>query len=421
MSNGRKQSKLISIAALALFGAGSCWSQSTFGEFTGTVHDPGGAVIAVCAVKATNVGTSAVRSAVTDSSGNYTLLNMEPGEYELSFTAPGFQVTKFAGLILQARQDIRQDARLSLAAQSQVVNVNEAAEAPINTEVSNIAETKVGRELTDLPVAIYSRSTGSTSAITTLTTQPGVETDASGNLSVAGNKPAMLTSSLDGISTISPKGAAPITELFPSFDGIAEIRVSEINNTAEFGGVSDITTISKSGSNSYHGGIYENLQNSYLNARNTFAATVPKLILNDYGGFLGGPVRVPRLYNGKDKTFFFMSYEGLQRPNQSIIIDSVPTAAMRTGDLSAYLPKTIVKNPFSSGTPFPNNQIPASLITPLSSAVLNYFDPLPNYGAAGAIANNYETAFPTPITSNQGDMRVDRNITPNQTAFARLT
>ena len=421
MSNGRNQSKLISIAALALFGAGSCWSQSTFGEFTGTVHDPGGAVIAVCAVKATNVGTSAVRSAVTDSSGNYTLLNMEPGEYELSFTAPGFQVTKFAGLILQARQDIRQDARLSLAAQSQVVNVNEAAEAPINTEVSNIAETKVGRELTDLPVAIYSRSTGSTSAITTLTTQPGVETDASGNLSVAGNKPAMLTSSLDGISTISPKGAAPITELFPSFDGIAEIRVSEINNTAEFGGVSDITTISKSGSNSYHGGVYENLQNSYLNARNTFAATVPKLILNDYGGFLGGPVRVPRLYNGKDKTFFFMSYEGLQRPNQSIIIDSVPTAAMRTGDLSAYLPKTIVKNPFSSGTPFPNNQIPASLITPLSSAVLNYFDPLPNYGAAGAIANNYETAFPTPITSNQGDMRVDRNITPNQTAFARLT
>jgi hypothetical protein len=414
-------SKTVLISALALFCACSGWAQSTFGEFTGTVHDPGGSVIPLCVVKATNVGTSAVRSVVTDSSGGYTLLNMEPGEYELSFEATGFQVTKVAGLILQARQDIRQDARLGLATQSQVVNVSEAAEAPINTEVSNIAETKVGRELTDLPVAIYSRSTGSTSAITTLTTQPGVETDASGNLSVAGNKPAMLTSSLDGISTISPKGAAPITELFPSFDGIAEIRVSEINNTAEFGGVSDITTISKSGSNSYHGGVYENLQNSYLNARNTFAATVPKLILNDYGGFLGGPVRVPKLYNGKDKTFFFMSYEGLQRPNQSIIIDSVPTAAMRTGDLSAYLPKTVVKNPFSSGAPFPNNQIPASLISPLSAAVLNYFYPLPNYGTPGAIANNYETAFPTPITSNQGDMRVDRNITSKQTAFARLT
>ena len=81
----------------------------------------------------------------------------------------------------------------------------------------------------------------------------------------------------------------------------------------------------------------------------------------------------------------------------------------------------MVKNPFSSGTPFPNNQIPASLITPLSTAVLNYFDPLPNYGTPGAIANNYETNAPTNITNNQGDMRVDRNITSKQTAFARMT
>lgn len=414
-------SKIISVSALVLLGAGTGWAQSTFGEFTGTVHDPGGSVIALCVVKATNVGTSALRSVVTDSSGGYTLLNMEPGEYELSFEAPGFQVTKFAGLILQARQDIRQDAHLSVATQSQVVNVNEAAEAPINTEVSNIAETKVGRELTDLPVAIYSRSTGSTSAITTLTTQPGVETDASGNISVAGAKPSMLSATLDGISTMSPRGSAPISELFPSFDSIAEIRVSEINNTAEFGGVSDITTISKSGSNAYHGGVYENNQVSRFDARNTFAATVPKLTLNDYGGFLGGPITVPHLYHGKDKTFFFMSYEGLQRPNKSVITDSVPTAAMRSGDLSVYLPKTAVKDPLNGGAPFPNNLIPTSRISPLSAAVLNYFYPMPNYGASSLIANNYQTQFPTPITSNQGDMRVDRNITSKQTAFARLT
>ena len=414
-------SKIISVSALVLLGAGTGWAQSTFGEFTGTVHDPGGSVIALCVVKATNVGTSALRSVVTDSSGGYTLLNMEPGEYELSFEAPGFQVTKFAGLILQARQDIRQDAHLSVATQSQVVNVNEAAEAPINTEVSNIAETKVGRELTDLPVAIYSRSTGLTSAITTLTTQPGVETDASGNISVAGAKPSMLSATLDGISTMSPRGSAPISELFPSFDSIAEIRVSEINNTAEFGGVSDITTISKSGSNAYHGGVYENNQVSRFDARNTFAATVPKLTLNDYGGFLGGPITVPHLYHGKDKTFFFMSYEGLQRPNKSVITDSVPTAAMRSGDLSVYLPKTAVKDPLNGGAPFPNNLIPTSRISPLSAAVLNYFYPMPNYGASSLIANNYQTQFPTPITSNQGDMRVDRNITSKQTAFARLT
>ncbi|HTS24448.1 MAG TPA: TonB-dependent receptor [Bryobacteraceae bacterium] len=395
--------------------------QSTFGEFVGTVHDPAGAVVSSCIVKVRNVGTSASRSTLTDGFGGYTVANLEPGDYEISMMAPGFEPVKFPAITLMARQTVRQDANLSLATQSQSVNVSAAMEAPINTDVSNIAETKIGRELTDLPVAIYSRASGSTSAITTLTTQPGVETDASGNLSVAGAKPSLLTSSLDGISTVSPKGAAPISELFPSFDSIAEIRVSEINNTAEFGGVSDITTISKSGTNTFHGGLYENNQTSALDARNTFAATVPKLTMNDFGVFVGGPVMVPKVYRGKDRTFFFASYEGLRRPNQAIVIDSVPTAAMRSGDLSVYLPKTVVKDPLASGTPFPNNLIPASRISPLSAGVLQYFFPLPNYGAANAITNNYETAFPTPIGSNQGDLRLDQNITSKQTVFARVT
>ncbi|MDR3702114.1 MAG: carboxypeptidase regulatory-like domain-containing protein [Candidatus Sulfopaludibacter sp.] len=382
--------------------------------------DPSGSLVPNCMVKAVNKGTSATRSTLTGASGDYTLVNMEPGEYEITVQAPGFEITRYSGLTLMARQTIRQDAHLALASQGQTVSVTAATEAPINTEVSSIAETKVGRELTDLPVAIYSRASGSTSAITTLTTQPGVETDASGNISVAGAKPSMLSSSLDGISTVSPKGSAPISELFPSFDTIAEIRVSEINNAAEFGGISDITTISKSGSNVFHGGLFENNQTSSLDARNTFAAAVPHLVMNDFGGFLGGPVTVPKLYHGTDRTFFFMSYEGLRRPNQAVIIDSVPTAAMRTGDLSIYLPKTVVKDP-TTGSPFPNNQIPANRISPLSSAAANYFFPLPNYGAANSLANNYETAFPTPISSNQGDLRVDRNITSKQTAFARLT
>jgi hypothetical protein len=407
----------ICLAGLSLLPA---FGQSTFGEFVGTIHDPAGSVVANCVVTARNIGTSAVRSTVTDGTGSYTLPNMEPGEYEITVKAPGFEIAKLSGITLMSRQTVRQDAHMALASQSQTVNVSVAAEAPLNTEVSSIAETKVGRELTDLPVAIFSRSSGSTSPITTLTTQPGVETDGSGNLSVAGGKPSLLTSSLDGISTVSPKGAAPISELFPSFDTIAEIRVSEINNTAEFGGVSDITTISKSGTNSFHGGVFENNQVSALDARNTFAATVPKLTMNDFGAFLGGPVSVPKLYSGKDRTFFFASYEGLRRPNSSIVINSEPTAAMRAGDLSVYLPKTPVKDP-TTGTAFPNNLIPLNRITPLSTAVLNYFDPLPNYGAPGAIANNYETTFPTPVSSNQGDMRIDRNLTSKQTIFARMT
>ena len=165
--------------------------------------------------------------------------------------------------------------------------------------MSNVAETKVGRELIDLPVAIASRAGGSTSPITTLTTQPGVQTDASGNISVAGSKPSMLSMTLDGISTSSAKTGAPIAELFPSFEGIAEIRVSEINNTAEFSGISDITTISKSGSNAYHGSVFENWQNQFMNARDPFAKNVPKLVMNDYGASFGGPISVPKLVSRK--------------------------------------------------------------------------------------------------------------------------
>ena len=413
--------RIVANCIFSLAFAGIAWGQSTYGEFVGTVLDPSGSAVPNCVVRAVNKGTSAARSTLTDTSGSYTLVNMEPGEYDITVQAPGFEVTKFAGIILTARQNIRQDAHLSVASQGQTVNVNAAAEAPISTEVSSIAETKMGRELTDLPVAIFSRASGSTSAITTLTTQPGVETDGSGNISVAGAKPSMLSASLDGISTISPKGSAPISELFPSFDTIAEIRVSEINNAAEFGGISDITTISKSGTNQFHGGLFENNQTSSLDARNTFAAAVPHLVMNDFGAFLGGPVTVPKLYQGTDHTFFFGSYEGLRRPNQAVIIDSLPTADMRTGDLSVYLPKTPVKDPLAGGTPFPNNQIPFNRIAPLSLAVLKYFDPLPNYGVANAVANNYETAFPTPIQSNQGDFRLDRNITRTQTVFARVT
>ena len=292
------------------------------------------------------------------------------------------------------------------------------AEAPINTEVSNIAETKLGRELIDLPVALGSRATGSTSAFATLTTQPGVETDNSGNISVAGANIDMLSMSIDGISTMSPRNSAPLTELFPSFDGIEEIRVSEVNNTAEYGGISDVTTISKGGSNQYHGSLFENHQNAAFAARNTFSATVPKLIMNDFGGSVGGPISIPKLYSGKDKTFFFLDWESLRLPFQQVLVESVPSVALRSGDLSVY-PAGTVRD--LNGTPYAGNQIPMSAMSPVSLAIQRELFPLPNTGAANSVVNNYVSNFPTPIKSDQGDTRVDQNITSKQQVFARFT
>ncbi len=397
----------------------AAWAQSTFGEFVGTVKDPTGSVIAGCAVTVKNLGTSAVRTVTTDTSGTYTVVNLEPGTYQITMEMKGFQTATYPNLGLLSRQTMRVDGALTLGTQSQSVEVNVAAEAPINTEVSSIAETKLGRELTDLPVALGSRANGSTSAFTTLTTQPGVEIDNAGGISVAGAKPSMLSMSIDGISSMSPRNSAPIAELFPSFDGIAEIRVSEVNNTAEFGGISDITTVSKGGSNVYHGGVFENHQNSAFAARNTFSSTVPKVIMTDFGAFVGGPLSIPKLYNGHDRTFFFATFEGLRLPSQQVLTETVPSVAFRNGDLSAYLP-TVVRD--LSGVPFPNNQIPLTSISPFSLAVMKYLFPLPNTGSAtGVPLNNYVQNFPTPKSSNQGDGRIDQNISSKQSVFGRFT
>ena len=393
--------------------------QSTSGSFTGIVNDPAGAAIPTCVVSLVNKGTSVKRDVVTGADGAYLFVNIDPGMYDLIFQAPGFQRSSVTGFELLARQSARVDTTLTIATQTESVTVT-AAVSTVQTEVSNVAETKVGRELIDLPVAIASRAGGSTSPITTLTTQPGVQTDASGNISVAGNKPSMLSMTLDGISTSSAKTGAPIAELFPSFEGIAEIRVSEINNTAEFSGVSDVTTISKSGTNAYHGSVFENWQNQFMNARDPFAKNVPKLVMNDYGASLGGPISVPKLYHGRDKTFFFADFEGLQLPRSTATTVSIPTAAMKAGDLSVYLPKTIVKDPL--GGTFPGNQIPLTRISDLSLRAMNFYWPMsPNTGAPGAIANNYVQNFPTTIVNNQGDFKLDHNITAKQTAFARFT
>lgn len=395
----------------------AAWGQSTFGEFVGTVKDPSGSVVANCKITATNTNTGAARTVLTDSLGNYVVVNLEPSEYVITMEAAGFETAKHTQVVLETRQTVRVDGTLLVAAQSQTVTVSEASAAPINTDVSNIAETKVGRELNDLPIAVSSRAAGSTSAITTLSTQPGVEVDGSGNISIAGARPAQLSISIDGISSMSPRNSAPITELFPSFDSIAEIHVSEIDNTAEFGGISDITTISRSGTNVIHGGAYENNQNTDYDARNTFSATVPKLDMNDFGLFLGGPVWIPKVYNGKNKTFYFGSFEGLRLAQQQVIVDSVPSLALRSGNLSAY-PNQIYNG---NGQPLPGNQVPASLISPLSAAAMQYMFPLPNTGSPNSLVNNYVDNFPTPISSNQGDARLDQILTSNQSFFIRMT
>jgi hypothetical protein len=401
---------------ILLFYSAPSLSQSTFGSIVGTVKDASGDVVTAAGVVLMNTGTSAKRSASTDSSGYFSFVNVEPGTYQLVVEQPGFQRTEFVNLDLQARETKRVDAALKIATQSQTVVVEETAGAVVTTDVSNLTETKTGKELIDLPVAIYSRSAGSTSPISTLTTQPGVQTDDTGNLTIAGATPALLSYTIDGISSVNVESSGPINELFPSFNSIAEIKVSETNNNAEFSGVSDVTTVSRSGTNSFHGGIFENHENAALNAGNPFASEKPKLIMNDFGGYFGGPVSLPKLYSGRDRTFLFMSYEGLRLPRQTPLLESFPSTDMRNGNLCAYLNGTQIYQP--NGTPVPCDAVPVS---PLAANVMKYLFPLPNTGAPGAFSNNYQVNFPAPISSNQADLRIDQKITSKQSIYARVT
>ena len=401
---------------LALVLAVPAGAQSTFGSFIGTVRDPSGSVLPGAAVTLTNMGTAAIQKTQTNAKGDYSFQNVDAGAYTIQVDAAGFNKGVYPGLVLQAREVQRVDAKLTVGNVAQTVVVNGGATV-INADTSNLGETRTGEELDQLPLAISSRASGSTSPFATLTSQSGVQTDDSGDLSVAGAKPSMLSVTVDGISTMNVESSAPAPELFPSFASIEEIQVNQNSNNAEYGGVADITTVSKSGTNSAHGGAYDNYETAGLNAKNPFANTKPKIVMNDFGAFFGGPVVVPKIYNGKDRTFYFASYEGLRLPQQSVVTQSVPSLALRGGDLSVY-PNQIYN---VDGTPFQNNQIPTQDFSPVAAEALSQLYPKPNTGAANAISNNYVENFPTPISSDQGDLRIDQNITSKQSIFARVS
>src|SRR3984885_15447580 len=418
---------LVGLLAFVLSSGISAFAQSTFGSIVGTVKDQSGSVVPGATITLVNQGSSATRTAVSSASGNYEFINLDAGTYQVSIAANGFKDAVFDHLVLQARDTQRIDANLTVGAASQTVEVQAAGDV-ITTDQSSLASTKTGHELVDLPVAVYARSNGSTSPITTLTTEPGVQVDNSpqSNLVIAGTTPALMSFTIDGISSVNVESSGPIAELFPSFNSISEIRISETNNNAEYSGVADVTTTSRAGTNTFHGGVFENLENTALTAGNPFTGK-PSLHMNDFGGFIGGPVRIPHVYNGRDKTFFFGSYEGLRLPRQFPLVESFPSLDMRNGNLYNYLSTTqgtatpTINN--YDGTPIPctgpsNCSVP---ISPVAANIIKTLYPLPNSGSADSFQNNYSVNFPAPISSNQFDIRIDQNITSKQSIYGRYT
>lgn len=425
--------RLVRTISIFTLGAASLFAQSTYGTLLGTVRDATGAVIPQASVTVTEVTTNISKLGITNDRGDYEIPNLLPGSYEVAVSAAGFKRFVRRGVVLEPRAEVRVDAPLEVGSTETAVEVSAAAPV-ITTETGTVSDIEKNQELSQLPINFRGLSTSPLNAITTI---PGVQVDSGGALggnaiSIAGNHPAQNEFTVDGFSVTSPRYNGPITEMFPSTEQIAEVKVTEQLAAAEYGQVGDVSFVGKSGTNQYHGSLFEYFQNDKLDAIPAFANGKPKKRANTFGGSIGGPVWIPKLFNGKDRTFFFFDWEGNRQRSASSIVDNVPTSAMRAGDFSALCGSynsagacsdpagTKLVNPFT-GSPFPHNQIQSGMLNPVSQNVLNTYYPAPNLPNAGPldVNNNYEINAPQPITTNLYDIRIDQNLSSKQSLFGR--
>jgi outer membrane receptor protein involved in Fe transport len=412
--------KLFASLFLLLSAAFAALGQNVTASLTGVVRDATGGVVPKATVRAVNVGTNAEFQATTNAEGQYTIRTMPVGVYNVTVEAPGFKRREISGIRLQVNDVARIDATLDVGATVETVTVSGSV-VPVDTETSTLKTVVDQKRIEELPLngrnptqlmqLVAGVTADPRADVTSGTTYPGVTP-----VSVNGSRSNTTNYVLDGANNNDHYTNAP--NPMPNPDALQEFSVQTNNFSAEFGRQSGaiVNAVTKSGTNEFHGSAFEYVRNNALNAANYFAPIVKGekqsdgLKRNQFGATLGGPVWIPKLYNGRDKTFFFFSYQGTrlrQAPVESQIV--VPTAAMRSGDFSALSKQ--LKNPFT-GQPYPNNRIPASDISPISLAILEHV-PLPTSG------NTTFAAAPNNFDENQWLVRGDQQIGGNNRLTAR--
>jgi hypothetical protein len=411
-------------------------AQSVQSTILGTVKDQGGSVIVDAKVVVTNASTGIATTYATDASGNYQAADLSAGVYKVWVTRAGFQGTLISDLSLAARQQMRVDVTLNVGSAEEEVRVDASAAGAIETETPSIAASLSTESVVQLPA--NTRASGSTSPLNIVQALPGVQSDNGLNFSVQGGLPFQSETSVDGISTQNVTSNAPLSDAFPSSESIAEIRVDGVSNNAEFGPVGQITTVSKSGTNDLHGSLFWYHQNRAFDAVGygtpvdpaTGKVLRPQKIGNDFGASAGGPVVLPHIYNGHDRTFFFGTFEGFRFPKQSTIQDLVPTKAMLNGDFSQEVPF----NPGDPSTwlfdPSTGGIYDGNVVSPTNASAqpfLNLF-PAPNVSnyktlaeAEQGLGYNYTANRDSSYHSNQFDARLDHRFTQKLQGFARYT
>jgi Carboxypeptidase regulatory-like domain len=437
--------------ALLLLFAVAAFAQSDRGTITGTVTDPAGAVIANAAIEARNVATGAVYPVASSGTGNYTIPQLPAGAYEMTVTVAGFKKYVRAGLQVEVAGTLRIDPTLDVGASTDTITVTAEA-SQLKTEGGEVSHNIATSTLDDLPILTLS---GVAAAIGTANSLGNIRNPLASVQLLPGAR--ISTDSIMRINgmpsnsqSINIEGQDATNGFFKQqnqinqagMDAIQEVAIQTSNFAAEYGqaGGGYFNYTMKSGTNQLHGTAYDYFVNEALNAGIPFTDAGTNnpakagqhvrnpLRQNDYGFTLGGPIKIPKIYNGHDKTFFFFNFEQFrQSAFTSNTVGIVPTAAQRNGDFSAALSKTCNADPngqqvclnqiFDPATqttvngiqeraPFPNNTIPVSRFDPTAVIVQNMIPQANSPGLTNYTAPGYSNFRHTTIPS----FKIDHNL-----------
>jgi len=426
---------MLCVCALAAFG------QTDRGTITGTVSDPAGAVVANAPIVVKNTQTGAVYQAATSDTGNYTLPQMPIGLYEITIAVSGFKKFVRQNVTVQATQTVRIDATLEVGSATESVTVN-AETSLLKTESGDVSVNVTGDRLVNLgllPIGNgFSSSHGVRNPMAVSTLAPGTYFDPNLNIRVNGAPSNTESVRVEGQDVTNGVVTFSQAQTQPSVEALQELAVQSSNYSAEFGqagsGVFNYTV--KSGTNNFHGSLFDYNSNEAYNASQAFSHNRPKTRRDDMGGTLGGPVRIPKVYNGKDRTFFFFSYEIFREvgiiSNQTA---TVPTEAYRIGNFATALSgKPITNNPVDSSgqpakdgqifdptlqsldaqgrrirQPFVNNLIPVTRFDPSAIKLLALI-PHPEGPTAANLANNFNRPYGTDRRTPIPALKLDHSL-----------
>src|SRR5438132_2239835 len=421
-------------------------AQSDRGTIAGTVLDSSGGVVANVTVTATSTETGANYGATTGPTGGFRIQDVRVGTYDVSVSAPGFKIEKKTGVVVQVNSTATVEFSLQAGDVKETLTVR--ADAPaIQTETSDIGTVVSTKQIEELPLALngtgqsHLRSVESFVFLTPGTVGPGTFSDSPSSgifeSKISGGQNLGTEVVLDGASIAHAELGPTFDENAPSVEAISEFKITTSTMPAEFGrtsgGIESFTT--KSGTNSYHGAAFDLLHNDKLNAVpwnniSNGSNVKPRDHQNDYGGSLGGPVRIPKLYNGHDKTFFFFSWEQYRNNQGGVLPITLPTDAERQGDFSALqgLPTGLINpcdnspvlrgqifDPTTASCPtgfvggrlaFPGNKINIPL-SPVAQKVLSYLTV--HADATKGLTNNFIFISNNPILDTTMSFRIDEN------------